>query len=49
MNYTEIRSILFTGKQNIPWRDVEVYLKRFVGMRFVNHEYGDEILWYVFV
>ena len=43
MNYTEIGSILFTGKQNIPWRDVEVYLKRFVGMRFVNREYGDEI------
>ena len=38
-----IKKILFTGKQNIPWADVEKYLRQYEGMVVENKEYGDSI------
>ena len=43
MKYTEIREIIFTGKQNIHWSDVETYLRKYDGMEVMNSEYGDII------
>ncbi len=42
-NYSEIHAILFQGKQNIPWEQVENYLKKYIGMSYVVKEYGDVI------
>lgn len=36
-----VNEILFTGKQNIKWKDVEKYLKKFAGMSFTVKEYSD--------
>lgn len=41
MEYIELNEIIFTGKQNIKWNEVEKYLKRFLGMSFTVEEYGD--------
>ncbi|MBQ9200331.1 MAG: hypothetical protein IJ141_09160 [Lachnospiraceae bacterium] len=43
MKYIEIKKILFTGKQNISWCDVEKYLRKYDGMEIRNNEYGDII------
>ena len=39
-----IDAIIFVGKQNIPWKDVEVYLKQYIGHRIIVKEYKDEII-----
>lgn len=38
-----IQESIFRGKQNIPWMDVERYLKKYVGKTFSVKEYGDAI------
>ena len=38
---TEIEKIIFLNKQNIPWNDVEQYLKRYIGQTFVVDAYQD--------
>lgn len=45
MKYTvsQIDKIIFRNKQNIPWNDVEKYLKGYVGREFVVHETQDRI------
>jgi hypothetical protein len=43
MNYIEIRETIFFGKQNIPWNDVERYIRRYDGRVIRNINYGDEI------
>ncbi len=43
MKYIEIKSIIFTGKQNIPWSEVETYLRKYDGMEIENAEFGDTI------
>lgn len=42
--YSEIREIIFTGKQNIPWDKVEDYLKSYIGAQYVVKEYQDRIM-----
>lgn len=39
-----IETKLFIGKQNIPWGEVEEYLKRYIGHRIIIKEYQDEII-----
>ena len=41
MEYVQLNEIIFTGRQNIKWNEVEKYLKRFLGMSFTVKEYGD--------
>lgn len=36
-----IEKIIFFNKQNIPWGEVEKYLKRYIGKTFVVREYQD--------
>jgi hypothetical protein len=43
MKYVSVKKIIFTGKQNIQWKAVEQYLKKFVGMTFVVNEYKDKL------
>ncbi len=43
MIYTEVKSIIFKNKQNIPWNDVEAFLKRFIGKEVIVEKYGDVI------
>lgn len=31
MTYADVSQIIFNNKQNIPWNDVEQYLKRYIG------------------
>lgn len=38
-----IDKIIFTGKQNIPWNNVELYLKQYIGKTYVVQEYQDRI------
>lgn len=38
-----VKEIIFTGKQNIPWNDVERYLKKYIGQTFIVSKYGDTI------
>jgi len=38
-----IEDIIFVGKQNIPWSQVETYLKQYIGKRYVVKETGDVI------
>lgn len=40
---SHIDKIIFTNKQNIPWNDVEQYLKRYIGQAFTVQEYKDQI------
>lgn len=42
-NVSEIEKVIFLSKQNIPWNDVEQYLKRYIGKNFVVQEYQDNI------
>ena len=39
-----IEQILFSGKQNIPWKDVEIYLKQYIGNIFIVEKYQDPIV-----
>ena len=43
MDYIDIDIILFKNKQNIPWNDVEIYLKSLIGKSYIVKEYGDVI------
>ncbi|MCM1092314.1 MAG: hypothetical protein NC413_15945 [Muribaculum sp.] len=43
MKYVQINEIIFTGRQNIKWTEVENYLKRYVGKTFIVGKYGDEL------
>ena len=38
-----IEKIIFSNKQNIPWKDVLAYSKKYEGCTFVNRTYGDRI------
>lgn len=38
---SEIKNIIFLNKQNIPWNDVEQYLKRYIGKEFIVQQYQD--------
>lgn len=38
-----IEQVIFNNKQNIPWNDVEQYLKGYIGQTFVVREYQDYI------
>lgn len=40
---SQIDKIIFKNKQNIPWNDVEQYLKRYIGRTFVVRMYQDRI------
>ena len=43
MIYANVTQIIFKNKQNIPWNEVEHYLKKYIGKSFVVKEYGDVI------
>ena len=43
MTYANVSQIIFKNKQNIPWNEVEQYLKKYIGKSFVVKEYGDVI------
>ena len=43
MGYVEVNKILFRGKQNIAWNDVEMYLRKYDGLIIHNEQYGDYI------
>lgn len=43
MDCVRLNEIIFTGKQNIKWKEVEQYLKKYVGKSFVVNKYGDEL------
>ena len=40
---SEVEKIIFLSKQNIPWNDVEQYLKQYIGQTFIVREYQDSI------
>lgn len=42
-HYVDVSQILFRNKQNIPWNDVEKYLKKYIGMSFSIEKYGDVV------
>ncbi len=39
-----IQSKRFGGKKNVPWTDVEEYLKGYIGIEIENEEYKDRII-----
>ena len=43
MNFVDIQEIIFNGKQNIPWNDVEKYLRRYIGRKYQVKKYDDLI------
>ena len=43
MIYANVAKIIFKNKQNIPWNEVEQYLKKYIGQSFIVKEYGDVI------
>ncbi len=43
MTYANVSQIIFKNKQNIPWNEVEQYLKKYIGKSFVVKGYGDVI------
>ena len=43
MVYADVVKIIFKNKQNIPWNEVEQYLKKYIGKSFIVKEYGDVI------
>ena len=43
-NISEIKEVIFYNKQNIPWNEVEQYLKRYIGQTFVAQEYQDVVI-----
>ena len=44
MIFVEVKNIIFKNKQNIPWNDVEVFLKGFIGIDVTVKKYGDIFL-----
>ncbi|MCR5119515.1 MAG: hypothetical protein K6B44_07855 [Lachnospiraceae bacterium] len=43
MKYTEINDIIFSGKQNIAWNEVEQYLRKYDNMEIRIIETGDNV------
>lgn len=43
MKYACVEKILFKNKQNIQWKKVEIFLKRYIGINVIVKEYGDVI------
>ena len=43
LEYVKVEEIIFKGKQNIKWGEVEEYLKRYMGNTFIVEEYNDVI------
>ena len=43
MVFAEVKNIVFKNKQNIPWDDVESFLKGFIGEEITVKAYGDII------
>lgn len=43
MTYVKVEKIIFTGKQNIDWKGVERYMKRFQGKTYRVVQYQDDI------
>ena len=43
-NIPVVENIIFSGKQNIPWKCVEKYLKSYVGLVVKVEEYQDKIV-----
>lgn len=43
MVFADVPRIIFSGKQNIPWNDVEKYLKKYIGQEIEVKGYGDVI------
>ena len=43
MKYIEIKKSVFKGKQNIPWSDVENYLRKYNGRVIQVKETGEDI------
>ena len=43
MVFTDVSEIIFFGKQNIPWNDVEKYMKKYIGHEFCVKRYNDII------
>ena len=43
MIYADVKEIIFKNKQNIPWNDVEVFLKKYIGTDVLVKKYGDVI------
>ena len=44
MEYVKVEKIIFKGKQNIKWDEVEEYLKKYTGRNIVIEKTGDEII-----
>lgn len=44
MGKVYINNRIFPGKRSLPWRDVEEYLKRYVGNIYTISESGDDII-----
>ena len=44
MHDIKVEIILFKGKQNISWKDVELYIKRYQGKSFIIEKYNDQII-----
>lgn len=43
-NVAYIEDIIFLNKQNIPWNEVETYLKRYVEKEYIVAETNDAII-----
>ena len=43
MKYVDVDQIKFKNKQNIPWNDVEKYLKHYIGNKYIVKKYNDEV------
>ena len=43
MEYVKVEEIIFKGKQNIKWDEVEEYIKRYMGEVYIVKEYNDYI------
>lgn len=44
MTITYIKEKRFPGKRNIPWDDIENYLKGYIGQEYIVAEYHDSII-----
>lgn len=43
MSIPVIERNIFVNKQNIPWDNVEIYLRKYIGQTYVVNEYQDRI------
>ena len=44
MEYVKVEEIIFKGKQNINWNEVEKYIKSYTGKHFIIKSTGDEVI-----